>query len=66
MKKCFKCGIEKELSEFYLHKKMKDGHLNKCKVCTKKDTMEHRKENIKKKTYRDWETFFHKIGRAHV
>jgi hypothetical protein len=35
MKKCFICGIEKEISEFYLHPHMKDGHLGKCKDCTK-------------------------------
>jgi len=40
MKICFKCLKEKELSCFYKHNKMLDGHLNKCKDCTKKDTKE--------------------------
>lgn len=37
MKKCFKCGTEKSLGDFYKHKGMADGHLNKCKDCNKAD-----------------------------
>lgn len=48
MKKCFKCGIEKELSGFYKHPAMKDGHVNKCKECNKNDVGEHRIKNIEK------------------
>lgn len=48
MKKCFKCNIEKPLSCFYKHKQMKDGHVNKCKECNKKDVAEHRVSNIEK------------------
>ena len=48
LKKCFKCLTVKPLTEFYKHKAMADGHLNKCKDCTKKDAGEHRVKNIER------------------
>ena len=37
-KTCFKCGTIRPLSEFYPHPKMADGHLGKCKHCTRADS----------------------------
>lgn len=36
-KVCFKCRVEKAIDDFYKHPKMADGHLGKCKECTKLD-----------------------------
>lgn len=35
MKVCKNCGINKDLSQYYKHKDMSDGHLNICKDCVK-------------------------------
>jgi hypothetical protein len=45
-KRCFKCLCVKPLEAFYKHAKMGDGHLNKCKECSKKDVTENRLKNI--------------------
>lgn len=53
MKKCYRCSIEKELTEFYKHPANTDGHSNRCKECTKKDVKENRK--VKKDYYDNYD-----------
>lgn len=48
MKKCFKCGRTKAIDLFYPHPQMGDGHLNKCKACTKRDVKENYYKNFEK------------------
>ncbi len=44
-KKCIRCNTVLNISEFYKHRAMGDGHLNKCKECCKAYTLKHRREN---------------------
>ena len=43
---CFKCNIDKPISEYYKHKQMGDGYINKCKDCTKKDAIDIYNKNM--------------------
>jgi hypothetical protein len=38
-------GDPKDLDEFYTHPRMADGHLNKCKTCTRGDSNKRRTEH---------------------
>lgn len=49
-KVCIRCGQEKQISEYYTHPRMKDGHLNKCKKCCKSDAA----SNYKIKSKNTW------------
>ena len=51
-KKCFICGRVKPIDEFYKHKDMNDGHLNKCKECTRKYMSDRQKRGLTKAI--DW------------
>jgi hypothetical protein len=53
MKICRTCGEPKELTAYYIHKQMADGHLNICIDCTKKRVAKDRYDNPDKLSERD-------------
>lgn len=51
MKACYRCGDVKPLVDFYRHPHAKDGHINKCKSCTKHDVRKHRADHDSVREY---------------
>ena len=49
MKKCYKCGETKDLTQFNKDNRAKDGHQSKCKACRK----QYRENNKDKKRHYD-------------
>lgn len=60
MKKCFKCNEIKKLENFYKHAGMSDGLLNKCKECTKKDTIN--RFWVKREQIREYDQYRHRYS----
>ena len=49
-KTCKGCGVETDLSEYYKHSRMADGHVNKCKGCVSARVRENRRERLEQYT----------------
>ena len=50
--KCYTCQQEKEVTEFYRHKRSKTGYRPSCKVCTASDKRSPENERLRSKQYR--------------
>jgi len=48
MIKCIKCGVEKDISEFYINKSNKSGVSGACKPCKRLQVMSYRENNLEK------------------
>lgn len=44
-KACICCGEEKPVTQFHVHRQMKDGRLNKCAACVQKAVSDWRAKN---------------------
>lgn len=61
MKRCFICGRTLPLDEFYRHVGMADGHLNKCKDCSREYFKSYRR-SVPAEVWR--ERAYNKVWRA--
>jgi ribosomal protein S27AE len=52
-KPCIACSEQKSLTEYYPHKGMKDGLLNKCKACCRRYSIEFRNQHLEH--YREYD-----------
>ena len=46
MKPCIRCGVMKPIEQFYKHRAMSDGHLNKCIPCCRSDAVKNRHRRL--------------------
>jgi len=53
-KVCKKCGVNKNLECFYLHKKMSDGRLSFCKDCVKERMRKYSKTDRAIELVKEW------------
>jgi hypothetical protein len=70
-KTCFKCGCEKPITDYYKHKKMLDGHLNKCKACVKSDVKKRYDKLFQNSDFRESEKVrarekYHRLYKGNV
>lgn len=64
MKRCIRCNLELPLECFYKHNGMSDGHINKCKNCSKEQSkirennLRLNKEWVEKEKIRQREKYY--------
>ena len=58
-KRCTKCGVEKQLTEFFARKGASDGRMSLCKECKKKAINEWRENNREK-----WNAYTREKGKT--